>query len=82
MVAKEPTTVDRLNIALHDDSAEALAALQDRTGLKKVDLVNRALRLYEFIDYEMREGRELILRDAHAPLDETPAKEQLVKLFF
>jgi hypothetical protein len=72
--ADRPATVDRLNVPLISESAAALARAQERSGLKKVDIANRALQIYEFIDSEIRAGKQLILRD-----DE--GREQLVKMF-
>jgi hypothetical protein len=59
----KPAVVERVNVALIADSAAALGKLQARTGLKKVDIVNRAVQLYEFLEAEMREGKELVVRD-------------------
>ncbi|WP_306744948.1 hypothetical protein [Saccharothrix yanglingensis] len=44
------------------------------THLKKVDLVNRALLVYEFVDGELRAGNQVVRRDAEG-------REQLVKIF-
>jgi hypothetical protein len=64
VVRLQPTTVDRITIALIPKAAEDLQELQDRTSLSKTDLVNRAITLYEFIDAQQRSGRELLLRDS------------------
>ncbi|GAA3462992.1 hypothetical protein ACFFSW_02825 [Saccharothrix longispora] len=69
-----PAVVDRVNVALIAEAVEALAKLQERTHLKKVDLVNRALLVYEFVDEELRAGNQVVLRDAEG-------REQLVKIF-
>ena len=55
---------DRITVALIAKAAEDLRRLQDDTGLSKTDLVNRAITLYEFIDAQLREGRDLLIRDA------------------
>lgn len=55
--------VARVNIALVKESAKALVKLQDDTGLKKVDIVNRAIQLYEFIAGELKAGRQVVVRD-------------------
>ncbi|SEP48563.1 hypothetical protein SAMN04489732_11272 [Amycolatopsis saalfeldensis] len=70
----EPGVVARVNIALVKESAKALLKLQKNTGLKKVDIVNRAIQLYEFIATELKEGRQVVVRgdDGH---------EVLVKIF-
>ena len=62
-------------MALIAEAAEALEKLQTRTGLKKVDLVNRALTIYEFIDEELRAGGRILVRDPEG-------NDQLVKIFF
>jgi len=54
---------DRITVALIPQSTADLQALQDRTSLSKTDLVNRAITLYEFIDAQLREGYDLIVRD-------------------
>ncbi|MET0493265.1 MAG: hypothetical protein ABW000_09070 [Actinoplanes sp.] len=55
--------MDRFSIALIGDAVRALERLQQRTGLKKVDLINRALVVYDLIDEEIRQDKKLILRD-------------------
>jgi hypothetical protein len=55
--------VDRVNVVLTERAAQAIAKIQKRTGLKKVEIVNRALSIYEYIDAEMRTGNELVVRD-------------------
>jgi len=69
----QPVVVDRVNVALIIESAEAMEKLRKRTGLKKVDIVNRALQLYEFIDAEIRAGKKLVVRDSEGI-------DQLVKI--
>lgn len=70
----KPAVVDRVNVALIAEAVEALGKLQERTGLKKVDLVNRALLIYEFVDSELRAGNQVVLRDPEG-------RDQLVKIF-
>ena len=53
----------RVTVTLIPQAAGGLAALQERTGLSKTDLVNRAITLYEFTDAQLRDGHDLILRD-------------------
>ncbi|ALG11724.1 hypothetical protein [Kibdelosporangium phytohabitans] len=72
--AGRPPVVERANVALIPEAAQAIDKLQQRTGLKKVDLVNRALLIYEFIDAEMRGGSQILLRDSEG-------RDQLVKIF-
>ena len=57
------TLADRITVALIPQAADDLQHLQDRTGLSKTDLVNRAISLYEFINAQLREGRDLLIRD-------------------
>jgi hypothetical protein len=54
---------ERITVALIPKAAADLQALQDRSGLSKTDLTNRAISLYEFIDAQLREGREVLIRD-------------------
>jgi hypothetical protein len=54
---------ERITVVLLPKAAAGLACLQERTGLSKTDLVNRAISLYEFADSRLRDGRDLILRD-------------------
>lgn len=68
------TPVDRVNIALTADAVRAVDKVRERTGMKKTDLVNRALLLYEFIEAETRAGRDLVLRDHEG-------REQVLKMF-
>lgn len=58
-----PQQTDRITVALIPQAAADLQLLQDRTTLSKTDLVNRAITLYQFIDTQLKEGRDLILRD-------------------
>jgi hypothetical protein len=59
----------RVNVALVRAGADALHALRDRTGLKKVDIVNRALQVYEFVDAEMRAGKDLLVRAPNGDIE-------------
>jgi len=54
---------ERITIALIPKAVEDLQRLQDRTGLSKTDITNRAITLYEFIDAQLRSGRDLLVRD-------------------
>ena len=64
-VAHTPT-VDRITFALIPKAGEDLQSLQDRTGLSKTDITNRAITLYEFIDAQMKAGRDVLVRDSSA----------------
>jgi hypothetical protein len=57
------TLTDRITVALIPQAAEDLQQLQDRTGLSKTDIVNRAITLYEFINAQLGAGRDLLIRD-------------------
>lgn len=61
-VTDDVGVVARVNIALVKESAKALLRLQQDTGLKKVDIVNRAIQLYEFIASELKEDRQVVIR--------------------
>jgi hypothetical protein len=54
---------ERITVALIPKAVGDLQSLQDRTGLSKTDLTNRAISLYEFIDKLIREGKEILIRD-------------------
>jgi hypothetical protein len=58
-----PALSERITVALIPKAADDLQRLQDRTGLSKTDLTNRAITLYEFIDAQMRAGRDVLVRD-------------------
>jgi hypothetical protein len=62
-VASLQPVVDRITVTLIPKAGGDLQHLQDRTSLSKTDLVNRAITLYEFIDAQLREGRDLLIRD-------------------
>jgi hypothetical protein len=66
--------VDRITVALIPKAGEDLQRLQDRTSLSKTDLANRAITLYEFIDAQMRAGRDVLIRD------NTTGETQVVRL--
>lgn len=56
------TPAERITVALIPMAAASLAALCDRTGLSKTDIVNRALTLYEFADATLAEGSQILVR--------------------
>ena len=68
--ATRPPTVDRITVALIPKAGEDLRRLQDRTGLSKTDIANRAITLYEFIDTQIRTGRDVLIRDNEAGVTE------------
>jgi hypothetical protein len=60
-VGQPPT--ERITVALIPRVVADLQHLQDRTGLSKTDLVNRAISLYEFIDEQIQADQDLLLRN-------------------
>jgi hypothetical protein len=58
-----PPVVDRITVALVRKAGDDLQRLQDRTGLSKTDVVNRAISVYEFIESEVQAGNDLYVRD-------------------
>lgn len=62
-VARQPPA-ERITVALVPKAGEDLQRLQDRTGLSKTDIVNRAIALYEFLDSQLGIGYDLIVRDS------------------
>jgi len=59
----QPVTAERITVALIPKAGEDLQRLLERTRLSKTDIANRAITLYEFIDTQLRSGRELLIRD-------------------
>ena len=57
-------TPERITVALVPRATEDLRRAQERTGLSKTDIVNRAISLYEFIDDQLENGNEIFLRNA------------------
>jgi len=68
------TAADRITVALIPQASDDLQRLQDRTGLSKTDITNRAIILYEFINSQLRAGKDLIMKDRET------GESQLVKL--
>ena len=58
-----PQEAERITVALIPQAAQDLLHLQERTGLSKTDIMNRAISLYRFIEAQLRERRDLIVRD-------------------
>jgi hypothetical protein len=61
--AERQTVAERITVALIAKAAEDLRQIQERTGLSKTDIVNRAITLYDFVDSSLAGGSELILRN-------------------
>jgi len=68
--ATRPPAVDRITVALIPKAGEDLQRLQDRTSLSKTDIANRAITLYEFIDGQLRTGRDALIRDNKTAITE------------
>jgi hypothetical protein len=68
--ATRPPAIDRITVALIPKAAEDLQRLQDRTSLSKTDIANRAITLYEFVDTQLRSGRDVLIRDNEAGITE------------
>ena len=65
---------DRIAVTLIPKATEALRLLQRGTSLSKTDLANRAIILYQFVDDQLRSGRDIIARN------QATGETQLVKL--
>ena len=61
-----PSRPERISVALIPKAGEDLQSLQKRTALSKTDITNRAITLYEFIDAQIRAGRDVLIRDSKA----------------
>jgi hypothetical protein len=58
-----PQPPERITVALIPKAGADLQTLQDRTGLSKTDITNRAISLYEFMDAQLRDSKDVIIRD-------------------
>ena len=54
---------DHLMVPLNPQAQDDLERLQQRTNMSRTDLANRAITWYEFLDRQLRAGRDLIVRD-------------------
>ncbi len=61
--AARQQAAERITVALVPKAGEDLQRLVDRTSLSKTDITNRAITLYEFIDAQLRAGRDVLIRD-------------------
>ena len=57
-----PAAATRITVSLTAKVVDALRSIVARTHLSQTDIVNRALSLYEFIDSELADGADLIIR--------------------
>ena len=55
-------TTERITVVLVSKAAEDLTKTRRRSKLSQTDVVNRAISFYEFVDEELDNGTELILR--------------------
>ncbi|WP_433143209.1 hypothetical protein ACQPZ8_47900 [Actinomadura nitritigenes] len=60
--APRTLTAERITVSLVPRAAEQLSALMDRTGMSKTDLVNRAITLYEYVEQEIDQGNDILVR--------------------
>lgn len=56
----------RINVGLIAKAARDLRGTQERSGLSVVDIVNRALTLYEFVDSRRAAGDQILVRHGGA----------------
>ena len=61
---RRATVAAMITVALVEKAVADLERTHERTRLSKTDIVNRALSLYDFIDAELSDGAELIVRRA------------------
>lgn len=62
-VTPAATSPERITVALIPKAAADLQKLQDRTGLSKTDITNRAITAYEFIEEQISAGKKIIISD-------------------
>jgi hypothetical protein len=55
----------RITVALLLPIATLLAAIVERSGMSKTDVINRSIKLYDFIDRQTSDGSELLIRRAN-----------------
>ena len=60
--APRQLVTERVTVGLIPKVTTELQQLQNRTGLSKTDVVNRAISLYEFLEGRMSSGDDLLLR--------------------
>jgi hypothetical protein len=59
---RAPRAATTINVSLAAKAAADLQSVVARTHLSQTDVVNRAVSMYEFIDSELAEGAQLIIR--------------------
>lgn len=60
VASEQPTEL--VSVALLAKVAGDLEILQERTGLSRTDIINRAISLYEFIEAQLRAKNDLLIR--------------------
>lgn len=65
---------ERYSVTLVPPAVQAVTELTESTGLSKADVINRAVQIYAFLNAQMRDGAEVLLRGA----DGTPEKLHIV----
>jgi hypothetical protein len=58
----EPSS-GHIAVALIPKAGAELLRLKDRTSLSGADVVNRAIISYAFLDAQLRDGQDLLIRD-------------------
>lgn len=53
---------ERYSVTLVPPSIDAIDRLVEMTGLSKTDCINRATMIRAFLDKEIREGKDLVIR--------------------
>jgi hypothetical protein len=66
--AAPPPTGRTVTVALIPKAEQALVSACERQGLSEVDVVNRAISLYDWITGEMAAGRDILHRDPQTRL--------------
>lgn len=61
--ARSTASRGRTTVTLIPKAEDDLLRLQERTGLSRTDIANRAIILYEFFDAQLSAGHDLIIRD-------------------
>ena len=64
-----PPEYREIKTKLTAKSSKALGALTARTGLSEVDIVNRALQIYAYIEEEQAAGRQILSHDEKGSTD-------------
>lgn len=70
---RSSAVADRITVSLVAKALADLDRTQQRTQMSKTDIINRAISVYEFIEAELSEGADIIVR--------RDDREHYVKLF-